>query len=185
MATVGYSSRCKVCNSLHRSEIERWIREGISYRQVSRKLSEEHEETISHPTLVRHMAEHFNVVAATRDKYEKTKIQEQHEQSQRLMDEESNKLLSEIEMLDQVARMNFQLYMASHSWLMELINDKFPKIPIPLVSLAKMASEELRQHLKQKQELLGEAKEEDKKLDFADLLLSTWDRIEQDENVTH
>lgn len=181
MATVGYSSRCKVCNSAHRTEIERWVRDGLSFRQVSEKLRQEHDERISHGAIQRHMTEHFDVQAVARDKYEKAKIQEQHEQSQQLMEQEAGKLLSEIDMLDKVARQNFELYAAAHGWLMELVSTRAQKIPQALVQLAKSSSEEIRQHLKQKQELLGLNTDEEKKVDFGDLLLAAWEQMSDGE----
>lgn len=167
MATVGYSSRCKVCNSAHRTEIERWIREGMSSRQASDKLQQEYDERISYRAIQRHMQEHFDVRVAAREQYER---------SQLLMEQETEKVLSEIEMLDQAARQNYELFTAARAWLMELVNSR-AKIPQSLVQLAKSSSEESRQHLKQKQELLGDSSDEEKKLDLADLLLATWEQI--------
>lgn len=38
---AGYSSWCKICNSRHRAEVERWIKEeGLSFREASRRLEE-------------------------------------------------------------------------------------------------------------------------------------------------
>lgn len=181
MATVGYSSRCKVCNSAHRAEIERWVRDGLSFRQTSEMLLEKYGEKISFSAIKRHMAEHFDVQAVARDKYEKAKIQEQHEKSQQLMEQEAEKLLSDVEMLDQVARRNFELYTAAHGWLMELVSSKTAKIPLALVQLIKSSSEEIRQHLKQKQELLGLGTDEEKKMDLADLLLAAWEQMNDGE----
>lgn len=76
------------------------------------------------------------------------------------------KLLSEIDMLDQAACQNFELFNAASAWLVELVCSRKPKIPQSLVQLANRSSEEIRQHLKQKQELLGLNTEEGKKMDL-------------------
>lgn len=69
---VGYSARCKVCNSPHRAEIEKWVKEeGISAREAARQLAEMGEK-ISHEAIRRHMLEHFDVTAEVRKQYHKS-----------------------------------------------------------------------------------------------------------------
>jgi len=59
---AGYSSRCKVCNSQHRVEIEKWAKEdGLSARVISAKLKEEFGEEISYKSIWQHLNEHLTL----------------------------------------------------------------------------------------------------------------------------
>jgi len=144
---AGYSARCRVCNSPHRVEIERWCRdEGLSPRRAAARLLEEHGEKISHMSIRQHMRDHFDVRAEAREQYRRS--QEQFEQ-------QVAKQLSDIEMLDQIARGNFELYQAARAWLAELVEAR-ERVPKALVDLLEVTAGEVRQQLKQKADLLGE-----------------------------
>ena len=158
---VGYSARCKVCNSPRRAEVERWVKEeGISVREATRRLAEQGEK-ISHEAIRKHMLEHFDVKAEAREQYHR---------SQEQMRQLAEKRVSDIEMLDEIARGSFELNRAARVWLRELIEQKNPKIPKSLVDLVSTTAAEVRQHLKAKQELLGESPADD----IADVLRTLW-----------
>lgn len=158
---VGYSARCKVCNSPRRAEVEKWVKEeGISVREAARRLAE-HGEKISHEAIRKHMIEHFDIKAEAREQYQRSK-----EQMQQLVE----KRVSDIEMLDEIARGSFELNKAARAWLQELVQERNKKIPKALVDLISTTAAEVRQHLKAKQELLGG----DPANDIADALRTLW-----------
>lgn len=162
---AGYSSQCKVCNSQHRVEIEKWAKEkGLSSREISTKLKEKYGEKISHKSIWWHLKEHYDIKAEVREIYQKSK-----EQYQKNVD----KQLSDIEMLDTTIADNFGLSQATTAWLNDLINER-EKIPLPLVQLREKLQSEMRQAIKQKQELLGddpESKKADAVQSLVDLMI--------------
>jgi len=144
---AGYSSRCKVCNSQHRVEIEKWAKEeGMSPRAISSRLKEEFGEEISHKSIWQHLNEHFDV---------KTEVREQYQKSQQQYQRAVKKRLSDIEMLDATIADNYDLSQATTAWLKDLI-EKRQKIPLSLVQLREKLQSEMRQAIKQKAELLGD-----------------------------
>lgn len=144
---AGYSSRCKVCNSQHRVQIEKWAKEdGLSPRMISAKLKEGFGEQISHKSIWQHLNEHFDIKAEVREQYQKSQ-----EQCQKIVE----KQLSDLEMLDVTIADNFELSQATTAWLNDLIN-KRGRIPQPLVQLREKLQSEMRQAMKQKAELLGD-----------------------------
>ncbi|MEK4798051.1 hypothetical protein NYE37_03855 [Thermoactinomyces sp. FSL K6-2592] len=162
---VGYSAKCKLCNSMHRAEVERWIKEeGLSLRAASERLKEEHGEKIGHVAISRHMNEHFDVKAEARRQYAK---------SQAEMSRQVNKKLSEVEMLDNIARENYDLFLAVRAWIGELVEKK-GKLPKSAVDLLATTAAEVRQQLKQKAELLGEDTKDDVLADIAEIVASEW-----------
>lgn len=167
---VGYSARCKVCNSPRRAEVEKWVKEeGISVREAARRLAE-HGEKISHEAIRKHMIEHFDIKAEAREQYQRSK-----EQMQQLVE----KRVSDIEMLDDIAYGSFELNRAARAWLRELVQDRNKKIPKALVDLISTTAAEVRQHLKAKQELLGE----DPANDIADALRTLWGDDDADDET--
>ncbi len=91
-----YSFMCKVCNSPHRLDIERWAQEdGLSSRAISRKLAAEFEENIGHKSVWQHLKEHFDIKAEARELYAK---------SQEHMRGMVEKHVSDIEKLDAISR---------------------------------------------------------------------------------
>jgi len=166
---AGYSTRCKVCNSPHRAEIEKWCKdEGLSPRAVAAKLLEIHGEKISHQSIWKHMNEHFDVKAEAREQYQRSKEQ---------FKEAVKKRLSDIEMLDAVAQGDYELHQAARSWLDKLVKDK-AKIPKSLVDLLATTAGEVRQQLKQKQAMLGE----DPASKIAEVLSDLWEEEDEDES---
>lgn len=167
---VGYSARCKVCNSPRRAEVEKWVKdEGISVREAARRLTEQGEK-ISHEAIRKHMLEHFDVKAEAREQYQKSR-----EQMQRLVE----KRVSDIEMLDDIAYGSYELNRAARAWLHDLVRERNRKIPKALVDLISTTAAEVRQHLKAKQELLGE----DPANDIADALRTLWGDDDADDET--
>lgn len=143
---VGYSARCRVCNSAYRAEIEKWCKEeGLSPRAASARLLEQYKEKISHKSIWQHMTEHFDVRAEAREQYLKSKQQ---------MDKLVQKHLNEIEMLERVAAVEYELHQATGAWLTELVRQR-ARLPMALVALHEKTASELRQTVKTKAELLG------------------------------
>jgi len=161
---AGYSARCKVCNSGHRTEVEKWVKEeGVSYREAERRLKELGVK-VSHVAIRRHCEEHFDVKAEAREQYQK---------SQQQMQEIVQKQLSDIEMLNQVAAAEFKLHQATGKWLADLVQEQC-KLPMSLVVLHEKTASEMRQAIKQKQELLGddpESKKADAVQSLVDLMV--------------
>ncbi len=172
---AGYSSRCKVCNSQHRVEIERWAKEdGLSPRMISAKLKEGFGEQISHKSIWQHLNEHFDIKAEVREQYQKSQ-----EHCQKIVE----KQLSDLEMLDATIADNFELSQATTTWLNDLIN-KRGRIPQPLVQLREKLQSEMRQAIKQKQELLGddpESKKADAVQSLVDLMMLASDSDDSDD----
>lgn len=163
---AGYSARCRVCNSPHRVEIERWCKEeGLSPRAAAAKLLEQHKEKITHVSIWKHMNEHFDVRAEAREQYQK---------SQRQMQQLAQKQVSDIEMLNSIARGEYELHQAARLWLDELVAYR-AKIPKTLVDLFAVTAGEVRQQLRQKQVLLGE----DSEGRLADAMVATLEELQE------
>ncbi len=146
---AGYSARCKVCNSPHRAEVERWRGEGLSYQAIADRLADLGE-CVSYESVRRHLANHFNVKAEARRQYEKSKA---------AMREQVDRTLSEVEMLDGVARRSYKLLEATSAWLDELLDPARggrQEPPRELVRLHAALAAEVRQHLLAKASVLGE-----------------------------
>ena len=157
---VGYSARCRVCNSPHRAEIEKWVKEdGLSPWAAAGRLIEEHDEKISHQSIWKHMQEHFDVKAEAREQYQKSR-----EQMSRFV----KKRLSDLEMLDTLMQSNFELHMAGRSWVDEVVRQR-GKLPQALVQLVTNTASEIRAAMKTKQEMLGE--------DIASQMAETWSEL--------
>ncbi len=167
--SAGYSSRCKVCNSQHRAEIEEWAKEeGMSPRAISSRLKEKFGEEISYKSIWQHLNEHFDIRAEAREQYQKS--QQQYQRAVK-------KQLSDIEMLDATINDNFELSQATVAWLKDLI-DKRKKPPMALVQLREKLQSEMRQAIKQKQEILGddpESKKADAVQSLVDLMIAASD----------
>jgi transposase len=158
---TGYSTRCKVCNSPHRAEIEKWCKEeGISTREAARRLAD-FGKSVSYEAIRRHMIEHFDVRAEAREQYQK---------SQQQIQQLAQKQLSDIEMLDSITQGEYELHQAVKVWLDELLKLR-EKPPRSLVGLLAVTAGEVRQQLKQKAALLGN----DPISDIAEALCLLWD----------
>lgn len=169
---AGYSSRCKVCNSQHRVQIEKWAKEeGMSPRAISSRLKEEYGEEISYKSIWQHLNEHFDV---------KAEVMEQYQKSQEQLQRAVQKHLSDIEMLDSIAQSNYELYQGAKAWLEKILKEKIKAPPKSLVDLLSVTASEVRQQFKQKQELLGESPEKDALENLADVLKEAWDVLKDE-----
>ncbi|MBW2084452.1 MAG: hypothetical protein JRI54_00250 [Deltaproteobacteria bacterium] len=159
---TGYSSRCKVCNSQRRAEIEKWCKEeGLSPRAASVKLFEDHGEKISHQSIWKHMNEHFDIKAEVREQYWK---------SQEQMQQQVKKRLSDVEILDATITDNYELSRATQAWLKDLIKER-RNPPLALVQLREKLQSEIRQAMRTRQELIGD----DPQSRLVDAFQSLWD----------
>ena len=157
---VGYSARCRVCNSAYRAEIEMWCKEeGLSPRSASARLLEKHGEKISYKSIWNHMQEHFDIKAEAREQYQK---------SQEQMSRFVKKRLSDLEMLDSLMQSNYELHMAGRSWVDEVVRQR-GKLPQALVQLVTGTASEIRAAMKTKQEMLGE--------DTVSQMAETWSEL--------
>ena len=155
---AGYSSRCRVCNSPHRTEVEKWCKEeGLSPRGATARLLREYGEKISHQSVWKHMDEHFDIRAEVKEKKERHLkiVREQLQKSEEQLQQAVIKCLSDIEMLESTAIENFNLSQATTAWLMELVEQK-TKIPLTLVQLREKLQAEMRQAMRTKAEFLGD-----------------------------
>jgi len=148
---LGYSLRCKVCNTPLRPQIERWAtEEGLSCQAISKRLKSEFGLAISHNSVWQHIREHFNVSAEV-----KARAAQSLSGSEGQFEQAVQKRISEIQMLADVIRGNHELYIKAKAWLDEIVSAR-ERPPATLVELLSVVASELRQAAKQKQELLGE-----------------------------
>lgn len=163
---LGYSSRCKICNSEHRSEVERMRQEGQSYRAIQQWLKERGL-SVSVPSIKNHFDEHFPVQKEAAERY--------YEQSKAVFEEAVEKRLNEIEMLDRVMVTEFELHQATGAWLAELVRQR-ARLPMAVVALHKETAAELRQAAKTKDELLGD----DPMSKLAEAMRALWEEEDAD-----
>ena len=156
-----FIARCKVCNSPHRAQIERWAKEdGLSFREIERRLADLGE-VISNPAIGRHFREHFDVPSAVREQYQK---------SREVMQDTVKKRLSDLEILDDIIQGNSTLHQQTTAWLTDILKVQnesegkkpAPRPPMTLVTLHEKTASESRQAIKIKLELLGEDPESKK-----------------------
>lgn len=143
---LGYSSRCKICNSEHRSEVEQLRQQGESYRAIQQWLKERGVK-VSVAAIKNHFDEHFPVRQEAAERY--------YQKSREVFEEAVEKRLNEIEMLDRVMAVEYELHQATGAWLKELV-EKRARLPMAVVALHKETAAELRQAAKTKDELLGD-----------------------------
>ncbi len=175
---AGYSTRCKVCNSPNRVRVEEWSKkEGLSPRAISARLASEFGDVVSHKAVWKHLKDHFDVKAEARDLYEKSKEN---------MGEIARAQVSEVQEIDaamiRAATLNRKVTAVLDGMLPDGKTEGDDsrraaalRIPRSLVELYTSTSAELRQHVRQKQELLGddpESKKADAVLSLVDLVLA-------------
>lgn len=161
---AGYSSRCKTCNSPHRTQIEKWKEDGMSTLQISLKLREMGE-PISCPALENHFAEHYDVQA---------EVREQYYRSQAALQQAAGERVSEIQALDELVSSRLMLHRMLERILASRLadpEDDLPKLPMAYVSLYTGCASEIRQCLKTRQELLGDDPDSRKASSLAELVL--------------
>lgn len=148
---AGYSARCRVCNSLHRAEVDRWLSEGLSCRVVAARLETEHGERISHHSIWRHRDEHFNVREEAARQYAESQVRLEQAAAQRA---------DEFRLLEEQILEAAGLRAAYAAWLKDL-QQQGVKPPQSVVQAYAAAAGEVRQTVKVKQDLLGESPADD------------------------
>jgi hypothetical protein len=100
--SILHNSKCKVCNSEHRAEIEKLLAEGWGVKRISAWLEETYNEHISHTAILRHKKSHWNVGL-------EIKKRAAQKESEQLFEEEVKKGLSRLETLKVEREQNFEL----------------------------------------------------------------------------
>lgn len=165
---VGYSARCKVCNSEHRAEVERRKEQGDSLAVIAEFLRGKGE-SVSKASVRRHFVEHFPVKQEAAKRYA--------EQSQTVMTGAIEKRLTDVEMLDELIARSMRMNAAAMKHIDESLNTEYPMLMkngkplldaeykpvmrkgIPakqMVDLFNGTASEVRQALKTKDDLIGD-----------------------------
>ncbi len=142
---AGYSSKCKTCNSPHRTEIEAWhVKDGMDFITISVRLKRMGIE-ISDRALSAHFNNHYNV---------QTEAREQYHQSQEQIVEDAKARLSDIQILDELIQDGHVIHAGLRQ---KIIGDKnYYSVPLPAVTMLNGVATEICRAIKTKQELLGE-----------------------------
>lgn len=142
---AGHSAKCRVCNSPHRAEIEQWLADGLSPREISACLAKLGEQ-ISHKSIWRHRREHFNI---------QEEAAKQYAESQARLKEAAAKRVDEIRLLDEQIAEAAELRARFAAWLRDLSQER-ERIPQAVVQAYAAAAGEVRQAARTKAELLGD-----------------------------
>lgn len=97
---VGFSSRCKACNSPLRAEIDRRLLAGESARSVAEWLEREHAVRVGHVGLANHKGSHLNVVAEAKARIE---------QAAPVFEEGVERILADVSLLDEIASVGIRV----------------------------------------------------------------------------
>jgi metal-dependent amidase/aminoacylase/carboxypeptidase family protein len=111
------------------------------------------------------MLEHFDVRAEAREQYAKSQAQ---------MEQLAQKKLSDVDMLDRVVALEFELHQGTGAMLQRFLRDG-GKLPMTLVVLHEKTASEMRQAIRQKADLLGDSPEATGLEDLAEVLRQAWD----------
>lgn len=149
--------RCKTCTSRHRLWIERLRGDGIPCDVISAKLKQEHGEEITGESLRRHFRKHVDLQRA---------LQERYAASEALADVAAGRRLSDVQRLDAVID-DSSRRSAELGERIDVIVSEGKAPPMAIVEAYKAATAEMRQAIKQKNDLLG-----DSPADGVDRLLS-------------
>lgn len=165
---VGYSARCKLCNSEHRAEVERRKEQGDSLAAIV-AFMKQHGESISKTAVHRHFVEHFPVKQEAAKRYA--------EQSQTVLTEAVDKRLTDVEMLDELIARSMRMNAAAMDHISESLNTDYPVLlkngkplldaeykPVmrkgvpakQMVELFNGTAAEVRQALRTKDDLIGD-----------------------------
>ena len=159
---IGYSSRCKVCNSRHRETIERWMTvDGITLAEAEEKVRGELNLDVSRTTIWRHMREHFVGKDDVKNIYAEKKAEEMsiedfnavQEKSRLLQTQVVNGNLTELEKLDSMIEKDYAMYEETVLLMNEQLQKKMA--PKPLVNFLRVLNNNINTSLKTKAELLG------------------------------
>lgn len=157
---AGHSARCRVCNSPHRAQIEDWIAEGLSPREIAVRLAA-FGESLSHVAIWRHKTQHFDVRAEAALKYAQKQRELSEAERARLaeaqarLDKAAERRVSDVERLDDLIARNDELHRRALAWA-EAIVEARDKLPKALVDLIAATGSEVRQAIRTKLDLLGD-----------------------------
>ncbi|MDI6840445.1 MAG: hypothetical protein QMD71_06340 [bacterium] len=161
---LGYSTRCKVCNSPNRDKIEQWMLEGVTLVDCVDRVKKELKESIGRTSIWKHMREHFvdkdtikQVYADKKTAQEygekKDKVDLAYEKSKLLKSQYIDKNLSEIEKLDDMIETDYAMYKRTAELMADKLKQKIA--PKPLADFLKVLNTNINTSLKTKAELLG------------------------------
>lgn len=165
MTVIGYSRRCKICNSPHRATVEEWMTSGkMTLVEAEERSTKELGEFFSRTSIWRHMKDHFiskeDIKKVYTDKKSeelaKLKIEEfnaAQEKSRLLQAKYVEGNLTELEKLDDMIEKDYAMYLQTVALMNEKLENKLA--PKPLVDFLRVLNSNINTSLKTKAELLG------------------------------
>lgn len=165
MQRIGYSRRCKICNSPHRATIEEWMTSGkVTLVEAEERSVKELGEFFSRTSIWRHMKDHFISREDIRKAYTEKKAEELAKLSEDEFDaaQEKSRLLqakyvegnlTELEKLDDMIEKDYALYVRAVKLMNEKLDNK--QTPRSLVDFLRALNTNINTSLKTKAELLG------------------------------
>ena len=138
---VGYSAKCKVCNSPHREEIDARLLEGWSTRKVAAWVYDTYGERISPAGIYRHKTAHLNVLDEAKARMEAIKPK---------FEEAVKETLDEIRTLDEIARLGLEVARS----LLPLVKDPAARVSKARADIWAASLREAREAMRVKHEIL-------------------------------
>ncbi len=138
---VGYSAKCRACNSPHREEIDARLLEGWSTRKVAAWLAEVYGEKISPAGLHRHRSAHLNVLEEAKERLESVRPK---------FEAAVEKTLDEIRTLDEIAALGLEVARS----LTPLIKNPEARVSKARADVWAAALREAREAMRAKHEIL-------------------------------
>lgn len=162
---IGYSRGCKVCNSVHRAQIEQWCGiEGLTPITTSERLQAQFGESIGKTSIWRHMQNHWNLQVEVRAEYTAQQVERINaiagervlDQSRDVLERGVRQRLSDLDILDDMIATDYSLYKKAAEMMKTAMNDRDkPKIPLAATDAMGTFSKSINQTMKTKLELLG------------------------------
>ena len=165
MKVIGYSRRCKICNSPHRATVEGWMTSGgMTLVEAEERSTKELGEFFSRTSIWRHMKDHF----VNKEDIKKIYTNKKSEELAKLKVEEFNAAqeksrllqakyvegnLTELEKLDDMIEKDYAMYLRTVELMKEKLENKLA--PKPLVDFLRVLNSNINTSLKTKAELLG------------------------------
>lgn len=165
MKVIGYSSRCKICNSPHRATVEEWMTSGgMTLAEAEERSTKELGEFFSKTSIWRHMKDHFVSKEDVKKVYTEKKAKELAKLKEEEFDaiQEKSRLLqtkyvegnlTELEKLDDMIEKDYAMYVRTVELMKEKLESKLA--PKPLVDFLRVLNSNINTSLKTKAELLG------------------------------
>jgi len=165
MKVIGYSSRCKICNSPHRATVEEWMTSGeMTLVEAEERSTKELGEFFSRTSIWRHMKDHFVSKEDVKKVYTEKKAKDLAKLKEEEFDaaQEKSRLLqakyvegnlTELEKLDDMIEKDYAMYVQTVELMKEKLESKLA--PKPLVDFLRVLNSNINTSLKTKAELLG------------------------------